>query len=208
MAFVKKYAFQIAILCLCLLMGGYLLKTYVFKTEPPLTVKQAAPNFALKDLEDNIVTLESTNGKARIVYFYFANCPDVCPPTTFLLSQVQDILKKDGDLGNKIELISITLDPERDTPDVIREFAQETSVDFEHWQFLRAETIEETIQLAKEFGVAVIYDKENETFIHTNPITVVDADGNVREWINASPNLEYYDDITPEDVVKTVKRIY
>lgn len=208
MTFIKKYAFQIAISCLCLLMGGYLLATYVFKSDPPLTVKQAAPNFELKDLDDNIVTLDSTEGKARIVYFFFANCPDVCPPTTFLLSQVQDMLEENGTLGDKVELISITMDPDRDTPDVIREFASETGVDFDHWQFLRANTVEETIELAREFGVAVIYDEENETFYHTNPITLVDGDGNIREWINASPNLEYDEEITPEQIFNTVKKIY
>ncbi|MFD2505845.1 SCO family protein [Paenibacillus septentrionalis] len=46
-------------------------------------MSQPAPSFALTDVDGNAVSLESTNGKARIVYFYFASCPDVCPPTTF-----------------------------------------------------------------------------------------------------------------------------
>lgn len=209
MAFVKKYAFHIAVLCLILLMGGYLLYTYVWQPEAVPTVKQEAPAFELTDLEGNPVTLDSTDGKVRIVYFYFASCPDVCPPTTYKLGQVQDILKDKGDLGDKVEMISITFDPEIDTPEVITNFAEKVGVEFDHWTFLRGSNSEEMIELAREFGVGVIYDEKNKTFIHNNPITLVDQDGNIREWLNASPNLEAGDkDLTPEDIYKAVKKLY
>lgn len=209
MAFLKKYAFQIALFCLVLLMGGYLLYTYVLKPEAPLTVKQAAPSFELTDLEGNPVSLESTNGKARIVYFYFASCPDVCPPTTYLLGGVQDMLREKGDLGKNVEMISISFDPETDTPDVIKDFAERSGAEFESWKFLRGENRDQMIDLAREFGVAVMYDEANKTFYHTNVITLVDEDGNIREWINGSPNLEAGEkDITPEDIYKQVKKLY
>ncbi|GIP15719.1 hypothetical protein J40TS1_13610 [Paenibacillus montaniterrae] len=209
MAFLKKYAFQIALVCLILLMGGYLLYTYVLKPEAPLTIKQEAPSFELTDVDGNPVSLESTNGKARIVYFYFASCPDVCPPTTYLLGEVQDILREKGELGDKVELISITFDPETDTPEVIKDFAERSGAEMESWRFLRGENKEDMIALAREFGVAVIYDEEKKTFYHTNVITLVDQDGNIREWINGSPNLEAGDpDILPEDIYKQVKKLY
>ncbi|QAY68198.1 SCO family protein [Paenibacillus protaetiae] len=139
MAFVRKHAFKIAVLALCLSFGIYLFTTKVIQKEEALPVVQAAPSFQLTDIDGNSVSLESTNGKARIVYFYFANCPDVCPPTTFLLSQVQEKLKKEGTLGKKAELISITFDPDRDTPDAIRAFAERNFADPENgWEFLRA----------------------------------------------------------------------
>jgi len=209
MAFLKKYAFQIALVCLILLMGGYLLYMYVLKPEAPLTVKQAAPSFSLTDIDGNEVSLESTNGKIRIVYFYFASCPDVCPPTTYLLGEVQDILRDKGELGEKVELISITFDPETDTPEVIRDFAERTGAEFESWKFLRAQDKEESIELAREFGVAVIYDEQNKTFYHSNIISLVDEDGNIREWINGSPNLEAGDpELTAEDIYKQLKKLY
>lgn len=209
MAFLKKYAFQIALVCLVLLMGGYLLYMYVLKPEAPLTVKQPAPSFTLTDLDGNEVTLESTNGKIRLVYFYFASCPDVCPPTTFLLGEVQDILREKGELGEKVELISITFDPETDTPEVIKDFAARTGAEFDSWQFLRGKNKEEAIELAREYNLAVIYDEKNKTFYHNNYISLVDEDGNIREWINGSPNLEAGDpDITAEDIYKLVKKLY
>lgn len=209
MAFLKKYAFHIAVLCLILLMSGYLLYTYVWQPEAVPGIQQEAPAFELTDLEGNPVTLDSTNGKVRIVYFYFASCPDVCPPTTYLLSQVQDLLQDKGELGDKVEMISITFDPEIDTPEVITKFASKVGVEFDHWTFLRGKNSEEMIELAREFGVGVIYDKENKTFYHNNPITLVDQDGNIREWFNASPILEVGEkEPTAEDVYKAVKRLY
>ncbi|MGO4375159.1 SCO family protein, partial [Paenibacillus sp. MCAF20] len=152
----KKHSFKLAVLALCAAMGIYLLFTYVIKPEAPLPIEMAAPAFELTDVDSgDKVSLESTNGKARIVYFYFANCPDVCPPTTFLLSEVQEKLEKSGKLGTKAELISITFDPVRDTPEVIKAFAERNFAQPNGWKFLRGDDEEQTIKLARDFGVSV-----------------------------------------------------
>ncbi|MBD2868079.1 SCO family protein [Paenibacillus arenilitoris] len=184
MEFVKKHSFKIAVLALCAAMGIYLIMTYAVKPKEELPVEKAAPAFEMQDIDGNPVSLASTNGKARIVYFYFANCPDVCPPTTFLLSQVQDLLEADDRLGSEAELISITFDPVRDTPEVIRDFAGRLDASFEGWRFLRGDE-EETLQLARDFGVGVVKEKDG-SFTHMNVITLVDQDGQIRKWINGS----------------------
>ncbi|HIW34285.1 MAG TPA: SCO family protein [Candidatus Paenibacillus intestinavium] len=209
MAFLKKYAFQIAISCLVLVMGVYLLYTYLWQPEAVPSVKDPAPNFQLNDLDNNPVSLSDTNGKVRLVYFYFASCPDVCPPTTYLISEVQEILREKGELGTKVELISITYDPEIDTPEVITKFAQKVGVEFDHWTFLRGKNSEDAMELAREFSVAVTYDKEAKTFYHMNPLVLVDKDGNIRDWINASPNILAGDkELTAQDVYKSLKQLY
>lgn len=185
MAFVKKHSFKIAVLALCLAMGIYLFITNSTKADESMPVLKAAPAFELSDLDGNQVTLDSTNGKARLVYFYFANCPDVCPPTTYLLSETQDLLEKEGILGKTAELISITFDPVRDTPEVIRAFAERNFAEFNGWQFLRGDEAA-TIQLAQDFGVGVKKDEANQSYIHFNTITLVDKEGQIRKWINGS----------------------
>ncbi|WP_238191626.1 SCO family protein [Paenibacillus sp. L3-i20] len=201
MSFLRKHSFKIAVLALCLAMGIYLLFTYVWKAEQPLPIQQAAPAFEMNDINGKAVSLESTKGKARLVYFYFANCPDVCPPTTFILSQVQEKLREQGTLGTKAELISITFDPTRDTPEVIREFANNTSAEFDGWHFLRGEE-QATIDLARSFEVGVMKDKETNEFAHFNIITLVDGDGQIREWINGS-DLE----LTPDYIVQQINKL-
>ncbi len=202
MSFVKKHAFKIAVLALCAVMGIYLLFVYVLKPEQALPIEMAAPAFELEDIEGNKVSLESTAGKARIVYFYFANCPDVCPPTTYMLSEVQEKLREEKLLGTKIEMISITFDPERDTPDVIRNFAERTSVELnDGWHFLRGDE-KESIKLAQDFGVGVSKLEKEQTFAHFNVITLVDGDGQIREWINGSDA-----ELTPDYIVQQIKKI-
>ena len=202
MAFLKKHSFKIAVLALCAVMGVYLLMTYVFKPQEPLPVLKAAPAFEMTSIEGEQVSLESTSGKARIVYFYFANCPDVCPPTTYLLSQVQEQLIKEDLLGSKVEMISITFDPERDTPDAIKAFAERTFVQLgKGWHFLRGDE-EETLEIAREFGVGVTKDKELNTFYHMNTITLVDQEGQIRDWINGSD-----EELTAEQIVAQLKRL-
>ncbi|MEK3882884.1 SCO family protein [Paenibacillus sp. PL2-23] len=202
MSFIRKHSCKLAVLALCAAMGIYLLFTYVWKPAEPLPIVQAAPSFEMTDIDGNTVSLDSTNGKVRLVYFYFANCPDVCPPTTYLLGEAQEKLREEGSLGKDVELISITFDPERDTPEVIREFAINMEVEFDGWHFLRGEE-EATIQLARDFEVAVVKDEKNNTFIHSNAIMLLDQDGQIRMWMNGS-DLEV---VTPEYIVKQVNRL-
>lgn len=201
MSFLKKHGFKVAVLALCAAMGIYLLLTYVWKPEEPLPVEMAAPAFEMNDIDGNPVSLESTNGKVRIIYFYFANCPDVCPPTTFMLSEVQEKLREQGKLGDQVELISITFDPERDTPEVIREFAERTFVEFDGWRFLRGEE-EATIKLAQSYEVPVIKDEASQSFSHFNVITLVDQEGQIRKWINGSG-----EETTADYIVEQINRL-
>lgn len=188
MAFIKKYAFQIAVSVLCIVMLAYLLSTYVFKKEEPLPIVMAAPQFSLTNIDGDLVTLENTTGKKRIVYFYFASCPDVCPPTTYKLAQLQETLRSEGRLGTEVELISITFDPEKDTDDIIRKFTEQVGAELDGWHFVRGESREQIIELAHAFDVSVIYDDVNETFIHMNPIILIDENNNIRGQVNGSPN--------------------
>src|SRR5690554_5497602 len=77
----------------------------------------AAPEFELVDTEGNIVSLNNTKGKVRLAYFFFSNCPDVCPPTTAMLSKLQTELKTRDIFAEETAIFSITFDPNRDTTD-------------------------------------------------------------------------------------------
>lgn len=198
----RKYAFQIAVLALCVAMGIYLLFTYVWKPEAELSVIKAAPAFEMNDIDGNPVSLASTDGKVRLVYYYFANCPDVCPPTTFLLAEAQEKLREQGKLGSDAELISITFDPERDSPEAIRKFAERTSAEpGDGWHFLRGGS-DETIELAKEMQIAIVKDPGGETFSHMNYIVLIDREGQIRQLIKGSD-----ENLSADYIVEQVNRL-
>jgi protein SCO1 len=169
-----------------------------------LKAMKQAPAFQLQDLDGKTVSSKDMDGKVRLVYFFYSFCPDVCMPTSFLLSKVQDALKQKGLLGTKAEIVSITVDPTRDTPAVLKEFG----TNFESkpipggWTFLRGDEAK-TLKLAEDFGIMVIKEKDG-NFSHSNAILLVDPKGMLRNYYDAgNPQLDV--DHIVKDVVTLSK---
>ena len=75
--------------------------------------------FSLKDMNNNIITNESFDGPLTAIFFGFTNCPDVCPMTLNKMDIAVSRLKKEN---KSLKLFFISVDPERDTPDVIKDY--------------------------------------------------------------------------------------
>ncbi len=98
--------------------------------EPPLAGSTIGGDFTLTGSNGQTVRWGDFAGKYRIVYFGFTFCPDICPTDMQRVAQGLKILKgKDADLAAKVVPIFISVDPERDTPAVVGEFAAAFSPD-------------------------------------------------------------------------------
>ena len=75
--------------------------------------------FSLKDMNNNVITEKSFEGALTAIFFGFTNCPDVCPMTLNKMDIVLDKLKKEN---KSIKLFFVSVDPERDTPEVIKDY--------------------------------------------------------------------------------------
>ena len=84
-----------------------------------LTGADYAKGFALSDQNGKPRTLQDFTGKVVVVFFGFTQCPDVCPTSMAELAEVKKLLGPDGD---KLQAVFITIDPERDTPDVLKAY--------------------------------------------------------------------------------------
>lgn len=84
-----------------------------------LTGADYAKDFQLPDADGKMRSLKDFRGKAVVVFFGFTQCPDVCPTTLAELAQAKKLL---GPLGDKVQGIFITVDPERDTPEVLKAY--------------------------------------------------------------------------------------
>jgi protein SCO1/2 len=136
-----------------------------------------AQNFSLTDQFGKLRTMADFKGKAVVVFFGFAQCPDVCPTSMAELAQVKKLLGKEGD---KLQGIFITVDPERDTPEVLKAYMENFDPSF---LALRG-TPAETAATAKHFK---IYYKKVEgrtegsyTMDHSAGSYVLDPQGRVR----------------------------
>tara|TARA_B100000686_G_scaffold260427_1_gene273158 strand:+ start:49 stop:552 length:504 start_codon:yes stop_codon:yes gene_type:complete len=76
-------------------------------------------DFSLKDMNNNVITQESFDGPLTAIFFGFTNCPDVCPMT---LNKMDIVLDKLKSKKKSVKLFFISVDPERDTPEVVKNY--------------------------------------------------------------------------------------
>ncbi|MFQ5961193.1 MAG: SCO family protein [Candidatus Methylomirabilales bacterium] len=100
-----------------------------------LQVFGTVPPFSLIERSGTPVTRDDLMGKVWVVNFFYTHCPDTCPLQTANMARLQRDLKD----SRNLHLVSITVDPERDTPPVLREYADRYSADAARWLFLTGE---------------------------------------------------------------------
>jgi protein SCO1/2 len=81
--------------------------------------ERTLPDFTLTDQNGNAFTLSSLKNKAVVIYFGYTHCPDVCPLT---LSKFKQTIERLGPEADKVAFIFVTVDPERDTPEVLKKY--------------------------------------------------------------------------------------
>jgi protein SCO1/2 len=136
----------------------------------------AAPDFALTSQDGAEVTLASLRGKVVAVAFIYTFCPDICPMLTDKMARVQDALG--ADFGSKVAFVSITVDPERDTPEVLKEYAAAFDANQAGWSFLTGEPAA-IRDVAHRYGVAVRAAPDGQVD-HTLLTTLIDRYGTMR----------------------------
>jgi len=146
-----------------------------------------ARGFDLPDASGQRRTLADFKGQVVVVFFGFTHCPDVCPTTMIELAEVKKALGPDG---ARVQGIFVTLDPERDTPELLRAYVGNFDPSF---IALRG-TAEETAALAKQFKIffAKVPGKTegNYTIDHTAASFVFDANGKVRLYTRYGSGAE------------------
>jgi protein SCO1/2 len=143
---------------------------------PRLPKIAPAPVFALTSQDGAQVTLADFRGKVVAVTFIFTLCTATCPVLTPMMSFVQDQLG--SDFGAKIAFISITVDPERDTPQVLKEYAQAFGANLAGWSFLTGAPA--AIQdVTRRYGVFAS-ETANGDVEHTFLTSIVDRRGILR----------------------------
>ena len=111
-----------------------------------LTGADYAQGFSLADHNGQLRTLKDFAGKVVVVFFGFTQCPDVCPTSMAELAQVKQLLGPDGD---KLQAIFITVDPERDTPEMLKAYMG----NFDPTFLALRPTPEQLPQVAKDFKI-------------------------------------------------------
>ncbi|MDZ3991302.1 SCO family protein [Pseudomonas sp. Teo4] len=142
--------------------------------------------FRLKDTRGNDVTLSSFYGSMPMIFFGFTQCPAVCPTTLARAAQIKNLLRgRDREI---FQVVFITLDPERDTPEVLDAYVKAFDPSFT----ALTGTPEEIAEVAKEFKV--FYEKvpagDTYTISHSSTSYVYDTRGTLRLSLGHSLNAK------------------
>jgi protein SCO1 len=136
----------------------------------------AAPDFVLTSQDGAEVRLAALRGKVVALTFIYTSCPDICPMLTDKLARVQDALG--SDFGSKVAFVSITTDPERDTPEVLKGYAEAFEANLAGWSFLTGDP-GTVLDVAHRYGVAVAKVADGQVD-HTMLTTLIDRQGTMR----------------------------
>ena len=145
-----------------------------------LTGLDYAKGFALNDHTGKPVTLDSYKGKVVVLFFGFTQCPDVCPTT---MAEMAGVMKELGPQADQVQVLFATLDPERDTKELLAQYVPSFDKRFVGLYG----TPEQIAATAKEFKV--FYQKvpgktpDNYTIDHTAGSYVFDRQGKIRLFL-------------------------
>jgi protein SCO1/2 len=139
-------------------------------------VEDLAPEFALTDQAGAEVSLASLRGKTLLIDFIYTHCPGPCPVLTGRHAQIQRELAPE--LRARTHFVSISLDPERDTPDAMASYAKLRGADLANWSFLTGEP-ERVRDVLKRYGVFAQASKNPGEVDHVVVTLLVDGEGRV-----------------------------
>jgi protein SCO1/2 len=174
----KKYSY-IGIAFIILLFGIYTVPKVVdrFK-KTDLHTFNKVPNFEFIDQEGQTITNKTYEGKVYVVEFFFSTCPSICPLMNQKMLTIQDSFFGNPEFG----IASISITPEIDTPDILKEYAKKNGITHKNWHLLTGKS-EEIVYALSNQGFKLYAGKgdvDHAGFEHSGLFALVDKEGNIR----------------------------
>ena len=140
-------------------------------------VERPAPPFTLTDTQGRSVSFADFQGQVVVLNFIYASCPDVCPLHSALIAELQAQINRTA-MADMVQFISITTDPERDSPQLMDEYGEAQGLDPANWMFLTG-AVQATRGLAWDYGLK--FSPGEEGYLMHGVVThVIDKSGTLR----------------------------
>lgn len=167
-----------------------------------LPVIHSVPDFSFRNEDGETFGSKELAGRPYLAAFMFTRCPSICPRLTKRMKEIDSAVKK---AGKKLQLVSVSVDPENDSPEVLTAFARKHGADVENWAFLTGDykTIAKTSEEGFKIGLSGTIEagKPHLGITHGSHLILVDGSGKIRGYFRSS------DDETVTDVVKALNRL-
>lgn len=167
----------------------FLIITIIYSCYEHFPLKQDIKRTQNKFLNQDSVLVkfpEIIKDKVTLFAMIYTHCPDICPMTTHNMKLIDDSL--DAKLKERIKLVVITFDPERDSPAVLKDYASIRGYDLSRWIFLSGDELD-TKEVMLKFGIKAVktdstYDENGKLsyyITHTDRLTLIDQNGFIRK---------------------------
>jgi protein SCO1/2 len=155
-------------------------------------------DFKLSDHNGDIRSLADFKGKVVVLFFGYTNCPDICPG---IMGKLAGTIKKLGNDSNHVQVLFISVDPEHDTPALLKQYVSTFNPTF----LGLSGDLQTTRNIAKEFKI--VFQKQTETthdsyiMEHSTGIYIFDPKGKLRLYVNSGTNM----DIISHDILELLR---
>ena len=163
------------------------------------------PNFTLRNQNNREIRIQNYRGKALLLTFIYTRCPvpEYCTLMSNNFAQIDRALGQDPEMYGKTHLLSVSIDPTYDTPEVLRSYGAAHTERYEnetfaHWEFAGG-TSQQVKDIAQYFGLT--YFPEKDQIIHGLRTVIVRPDGRVAKIYTGN-------DWKPEEVVEEIKKVF
>jgi len=149
------------------------------KRKSALPLSMPSPQFQLTDQEGRPFTQEAFQNKVTLINFIFTNCPTVCP---LLTQKMKKISQKISD--EQVRFLTISVDPENDTPAVMKRYGNKFKVDWNRWTFLTGPLDEISKAVIQGFKIAMVKETSPDLLeiTHGEYFVLVDSKGMIRSY--------------------------
>lgn len=159
------------------------------------TVYQTVPQFSFLNQDSVVLTNDFVKGKIYTADFFFTTCPSICPKVKKNMLKLQEAYKGD----DRISFLSHSLDPDYDTPSILKKYAKDLGVETEQWQFLTGDRDKIFELSVQAYYVAAVLDAQAPGGInHSGKIILIDTKGRMRG---------YYEGTKEEQVDQLIKDV-
>jgi protein SCO1 len=175
--------------------------------QQPLDVYGSAPDFQLTDQTGATFSSQALAGHVTLLDFIYTRCTDACPLLSATFQQTMRQLSDEKLLGSRVTLVSLSVDPQHDTPSVMAEYGQQFKADPATWKMLTGDW-DQVYDVVTGFKVDTRPPRPaadapapgGTELTHSTRIVLMDAQQQVRAYLEGQ-------DATPDDLVKAVKRV-
>lgn len=187
--FLRKHIWLIGVLFFITMITA--IRPFLVRRPPPPEVIGAVPAFSLVDQRGDRFTREDllAADKTYVVGFVFTSCPSTCPAVSRAMLMFQEQIAR-SKLSDRVELITVTVDPATDTPEVLAAYADKLGADQSNWRFVTGDKLAIEAFVVDGFKLAVGEREDKSTpehpgvydIAHSTKLALVDRFGDIRGY--------------------------